>query len=171
MTLKRKNGKSWLIPNCKHVPACPHPAWFCFCEHNNWLTVCAHTVSTHYSSTCLYGDTRCSTSRISEAFVKEFPSLGSTIFLRMASDVVHVLRLRQGRRRREEVEPNDRSEGQRKLQWQLSERSHPSPRICTRSWGVGVLCKCRLAHLAFKNQSAELLLRWRANVLYSHICL
>lgn len=167
MTLKRKNGKSRLIPNCKYVPACPHPAWFCFCEHNNWLTVCAHTISTHYSSTCLYGDTQCSTSRISEAFVKEVPSQGSTIFLHMAADVVHVFRLREGRRMREEVEP-DRSEGQQKL---LSECSHPSPRICPRSWGVGVLYKCRLAHLAFKNQSAELLLRWRANVLYSHICL
>lgn len=125
MTLKRKNGKSWLIPNCKHVPTCPHPAWFCFCEHNNWLTVCAHTIGIHYSSTCLYGDTHRSTSRISEAFIKEVPSLGSSIFLCMAADVVHVLRLREGRRR-EEVEPHNRSEGQQKLQRQLSERSRPS---------------------------------------------
>lgn len=159
--LKRKNAKSWLIPNCRHIPACDHPAWFCSCEHS-WLTVCAHTVSTHYSFTYICRDTRRSTSGISEALVKVVPSPGWTIFLRMAADVVCVLRLREDRAMRERWSLTTYLRGSRSCGGGSFRNVHMALRGSAHA---------RLAHSALKNQSPGLLLRWRANALNSHICL
>lgn len=143
MTLTRE--KWWILVNSSlHIPACNYPIQIWFCERNNWLKGC-HTVSTTYSFTYIYRDARRSNSRICSGALHDDGRSLWALFLCMAPDGGCVLKLRKGTRLRGDLRSS------RSCRKTFKTFTHPSknPHMLVRHR--------RLAHLAFKNQSAELL--------------